>query len=72
MSKKAFTLFEVIVSLVVLSVALLMVSKLFVQTNHIEIYTQLQEAQNDYYENGVIYKSDTIKFQSHLDKITTQ
>ena len=64
MSKKAFTLFEVLISLVILGVVLASVSKLFVKNNDVEIYYELQKIENNYLETKTIQNSENIKFQS--------
>ncbi len=63
-SKKGFTLFEVLISLVILGVVLASVSKLFVKNDDIEIYYELQKIENNYIETKTIQNSENIKFQS--------
>ena len=61
---KAFTLLEVLISLVILGVVLASVSKLFVKNNDTEIYYELQKIENNYIETKTIQNSQNIKFQS--------
>ena len=62
--KKGFTLFEVLISLVILGVVLAGVSKLFVKNDDVEIYYELQRIENSYIETKTIQNSENIKFQS--------
>jgi|GEM_PF-2369925 len=62
-SKKAFTLFEVLISLVILGVVLASVSKLFVKNDDIKIYYELQKIENNYIETKTIQDSENIKFK---------
>lgn len=63
-SKKGFTLFEVLISLVILGVVLASVSKLFVKNDDIKTYYELQKIENNYIETKTIQNSENIKFQS--------
>jgi len=47
-SSKAFTLFEVLVSLVILSVMMLILLKYFTKDDTIQTYYELQKMENDY------------------------
>lgn len=47
-SKKAFTLFEVLVSLVILSVMMLLLLKFFTKEDQIQKYYELQKIENNY------------------------
>jgi len=62
-SKKAFTLFEILISLVILGVALTSISKIFVKNDDIKIYYELQNIENNYIETKTIQNSENIKFQ---------
>jgi len=62
-SKRAFTLFEVLISLVILGVVLASVSKLFVKNDDIKIYYELQKIENNYIETKTIQDSENIKFK---------
>jgi len=48
LSSKAFTLFEVLVSLVILSVMMLILLKYFTKDDTIQTYYELQKMENDY------------------------
>jgi prepilin-type N-terminal cleavage/methylation domain-containing protein len=62
-SKKGFTLFEVLISLVILGVVLASVSKLFVKNDDIKTYYELQQIENNYIETKTIQNSENIKFK---------
>ena len=65
MIKKSFTLFEVLVSLVVLAVVLTIVLKLFISNDDIDTYYELQSIENQYNESDTIRQSEKIKFQTY-------
>jgi Tfp pilus assembly protein PilV len=62
LNTKSFTLFEVLISLVILSVALIALLKLSSQSDDLEIYSDLQELQNNYYENKTVEQTEQIRF----------
>lgn len=62
MVKKSFTLFEVLISLVLLSLVISITLKLFNSNDNVEIYYQLQDIENRYNESGVINQNEKIKF----------
>ena len=62
-SKKGFTLFEVLISLVILGVVLASVSKIFVKNDDIKTYYELQKIENNYIETKTIQNSENIKFK---------
>lgn len=59
--KKGFTLFEVIIALVIFSVVLISLMRLNHQDNHLKIYYKLQNLENKYLETGVVESDDDIK-----------
>ncbi len=65
MDKKSFTLFEVLISLIILAVALSIIVKIFTSNNHIETYNNLQNIENNYMESGVVGQSEEIQFQKN-------
>ena len=65
MVKKSFTLFEVLVSLVVLAVVFTIVLKLFVCNDDIDTYYELQSIENQYNESATIKQSEKIKIESN-------
>jgi len=65
MVKKSFTLFEVLVSLIILGIVLSLVLKIFSRDNNIETYYKLQSIENQYFESGVIEQSEQIQFQKN-------
>ncbi len=65
MYKKSFTLFEVIISFIILSLVLISVGKLFVDDNSIEVYYELQKIQNDYIQNSTVTQTQNIKLNSY-------
>jgi len=65
MIKKSFTLFEVLVSLVILGVVLTFLLKLFSPNDNIDTYYELQTIENQYNESGTINQSEKIQFQKN-------
>ena len=63
--KNSFTLFEVLVSLMVLSIVISSVSKLNINSNTIKIYYDLQALENDFISSGVINQTEDIKIVSY-------
>jgi len=63
--KNSFTLFEILISLVILAIVLSGVQKLFVDNNSVSIYYELQELENDFISDKIIGETDNIKFQQH-------
>lgn len=61
--RKAFTLFEVLVSLVILTILLSTISKLLLENNNLEIYKQLQKDENDFVLDKTISDTEYIKFK---------
>ena len=62
MSKKAFSLFEVVVSLVLLSLILLGSIKILDKNNNYETYKKLQGCENSFYEKKVLNCNKNVKF----------
>ena len=65
MKNKAFTLFEVLVSLVILSVMMISLTKLYKNDDTIKTYYELQNIENNYIENKTILNSENIKFRNN-------
>ncbi len=65
MKNKAFTLFEVLVSLIILSVLMFSLMKLFIKDDKIQIYYELQNIENNYIKTGHIDNSKNIKLKSN-------
>ena len=63
MNKNSFTLFEVLVSLIILSVVISGISKLFVNNNTNKIYYELQDIENNYIENNKVNNTNNIKLK---------
>ncbi len=63
MKKDSFTLFEVLISLIILSVAMGIVIKLSVFDNHIIIYNSLVDMDNQFIQNGKINNTAEIVFK---------
>ncbi|MEA2019267.1 MAG: prepilin-type N-terminal cleavage/methylation domain-containing protein [Campylobacterota bacterium] len=63
--KNSFTLFEILISLVIFAIVLSGVQKLFVDDNAISIYYELQELENDFTSTKTIGETSNIKFQQH-------
>lgn len=60
MKTKAFTLFEVLVSLVILSAMLLSLTKIYTNDDTIERYYELQNIENTYIETNTITNTENI------------
>jgi len=65
MKTKAFTLFEVLVSLVILSVMMFSLTKIYTQDDTIEKYYELQSIENHYIETHTIKDSENIKLKQN-------
>jgi len=63
MKPKAFTLFEVLISLVILSVMMISLTKFYTQDDTIQTYYELQSIENEYMETGSIKNSEIIKLE---------
>jgi len=61
MNKRGFTLFEVLVSLVILSVIMLSLTKLYREDNSLKIYYELQSIENSYIETQTVTNTKNIK-----------
>jgi len=62
--KKGFTLFEVLVSLVILGVILLSIMRFYTKNNDIEIYSELQTIENIYTEHKTISNTQNVILNS--------
>lgn len=65
MQSRGFTLFEVLVSLVILSVMLLCVTKFCQKDESVQIYYELQNIENSYIETKTIQSTQNIKFNNN-------
>ena len=65
MNKKSFTLFEVLVSLVILSVVISGVSKLYTKKETTETYYELQNMENEFIATKKVTSTQTIKIKSY-------
>ena len=63
--KNGFTLFEVLVSLIVLSMVISSISKLNMNNNTTEIYYELQALENNFISSGVVNQTENIKIVSY-------
>ena len=61
----SFTLFEILVSLVILSVLMITLTKLYKGDDTIKTYYELQNIENNYIENKTILNSENIKFRNN-------
>ena len=59
---KAFTLFETLISLVILSITISGLVNLFSTSNSYQTYKDLQEQENNFYLKGTVTSNDKIKF----------
>ena len=65
LKNRAFTLFEVLVSLVILSVLMLSLTKLYTKDDTLETYYELQNIENRYIETGSITETENIKLKQN-------
>lgn len=65
MYKNSFTLFEVVISLVIISIALISIIKLFNNNSNINIYYKLQSIENNYIQNNTIDQYEDIRFKRY-------
>ena len=65
MKSRGFTLFEVLVSLVILSVLLLSLTKLYKKDDSIPQYYELQSIENKYIESSIIITTKDIKLKQN-------
>lgn len=63
MIKQSFTLFEVIISLILFSITLSTIIKLFGVDNHINTYYELQQMENQYIQTKNITNTEKIVFK---------
>ena len=64
--KPSFTLFEVLVSLIILSLTISGVTKLFKTSNDVEVYYELIDAQNNFTQFNHVIETKNIKFNKTL------
>jgi len=65
MKSRSFTLFEVLVSLVILSVLILSLTKLYTQDDNIQTYYELQDTENKYIESSILITTKNIKLNNN-------
>jgi Tfp pilus assembly protein PilV len=65
-NKKGFFLFEVIVSLVILSVVISGFSHILISNSSYSLYNKLQTMENNFYQYGKITNNNKINFVQHL------
>lgn len=63
MNKDSFTLFEVVISLIILSVVLISLLRLNHKEDYLKTYSQLQKFENSYIESGIIQNDEKIKLE---------
>lgn len=59
---KAFSLLELIVSLVIISVSIAFLSGLFIKDEKYKTYNHLQKLENEFYNNKELTNTQKIKF----------
>lgn len=62
--KKGFTLFEVIISLVIFSIVLMSLLRLNQNENNLQTYYKLQALENEYIQTGSVESTQSIKLQN--------
>ena len=63
---KSFMLFEVVISLFILSIVFIGISKIFVVNNNLDIYKDLQNIQNEFVVFGTVTDTNEIKIEKGL------
>jgi len=63
--KNSFTLFEILISLVIFAIVLSGVQKLFVDNNSVAIYYELQDLENEFILGNQLKDTDNIKLQQY-------
>ena len=63
--KNGFTLFEILISLVIFAIVLSGIQKLFVDNNSISTYCDLEKLENDFVSDKIVGETDNIKFKHH-------
>lgn len=59
-------LFEVVVSLFILSIVFISISKIFIKDSNLDIYKTLQNMQNEFIISGKVTNTDEIKLKKGL------
>jgi len=59
-------LFEVVISLFILSIVFIGISKIFVVNNNLDIYKDLQNIQNEFVVFGTVTDTNEIKIEKGL------
>lgn len=62
-NKNSFTLFEVLISLVILSVVLLNINNIFLFSDTTQTYIELVEQENQFVQNGSVSDTSNLKFK---------
>ncbi|MEA3290042.1 MAG: hypothetical protein U9Q04_07680 [Campylobacterota bacterium] len=62
---KSFTLFEVLISTIILSITISLLIKISHEDNTNESYAQLQTMENSFIETNNIQNTQNIKFEHH-------
>lgn len=65
MKNDGFTLFEVLVSLVIVSVMILSLTRVYTKNDTIALYYELQSIENNYIESGIVNNSENIKLKQN-------
>lgn len=68
MDYKSFMLFEVVISLFILSILFLTISKIFVRNSNLDIYKTLQNMQNEFIISGKVTNRDKIILKKGLNR----
>ena len=65
MKKNSFTIFEVLVSLVILSIVVSNISKLYSQKDTSKTYYELQNMENEFISTNKVSSTQNIKIKSY-------
>jgi type II secretory pathway component PulJ len=65
LSKKSFTLFEVLLSLIILSIVVSGISRLYIDNDITENYYTLQKMENEFVTTGEVTNTTNIKITNY-------
>ncbi|MEA3384344.1 MAG: prepilin-type N-terminal cleavage/methylation domain-containing protein [Campylobacterota bacterium] len=63
--KQSFTLFEVLISLVILGIVVSSISKIYTKNDTTKIYYQLQDMENEFVTTNKVTSTPDIKIKSY-------
>jgi len=64
-NKNSFTLFEVLISLIILSVVIANISKIYTNKNTTKVYYELQNMENEFISTNHVTNTNNIKIKTY-------